>query len=277
MKKIFSASLLFIIISCNNDKLTQISTILPSLNDRFSVLTLFTDKVPKIDTDAKPIQTITILTKDKVVFPFEIQKYYFGKNKAGISGDTLNILINNICELIDSTHIRGEKVFDILRKTTTTIAFEKAGFSIEQEINTGDFIADLAIFFKETLDFRFKKLRVFIKGYADFSPNDWTDKQSAKYGIFTTIEAHPSIKTGINQDIFYHDYLEKKSFDATLNYKNIDLPNLRAAYLKLLLENIIKKYSPYTQTSVEILDGSEVGDKPDPNQRRGEIIVQIYD
>lgn len=254
-------------------------TIIPILNNQLSALNLSVDKVPRIDTDVKPIHSISILTRDKVSFPFDKEKYYFRKNTFGMPGDTLTILREKVMMLIDSTYLRDEKIFNILREISTVIAFEKAGFKIEQTINSGDFIAEFCIILKKIYGFKFKKLRIYIKGYADYSNNDWDGFQDKKYGeIHNKVQVHPPVNTA-NQAFFYQEILEERVIP-TNKFKNHQLPNLRAAYLKDLFEQIVKRYSDYTDTKVEILDGSEVGEKgerEDPTQRRGEVIIQIFD
>jgi hypothetical protein len=169
----------------------------------------------------------------------------------------------------------------MLRKEETKIAFEKAGFSIEQTINTGKFLAEFAVLLKNLYDFKFKKLRVYIKGYADYS-DSFDDIQRKENGIYRTIQVHPALETG-NQMLFYKDILEERVAKSN-SFDNPDLPNLRAAYLKEILDFMIGKHlrdkNLYEDWAVEILDGSvvgEKGDKEDPTQRRGDIIVEVFD
>jgi hypothetical protein len=271
--------LLFLILSSCGDKVAELNKLLPDLNDKFSFLNLDKGDLSKVDAPKPRIYIISILTKDKVSFPFEKQKYYFPKNTVGGGKDKVKELLAQVCNLIDSTYSKNDKVFDILRGSKTKVSFEEAGFKIEQEINTGDFLAEIATLLKHLHDFEFKKLRIYVKGYADYSPNPWWDIQQEENGIYRSINVHPAIKTG-NQMLFYRDVLEERVAKSD-TIRNPDLPNLRAAYLKEILDEMVSRYIKrkklYSDWSVEILDGSEVGYTPDPSQRRGEIVVEIYD
>lgn len=270
---------LLLFFACNKEKKVKFETIIPILNGQLSALNLSFDKVPRIDTDDKPLYSISILTNDKVSFPFDKEKYYFKKNTFGMSGDTLTLLRDKVLNLIDSTYLRDEKIFNLLRKTSAVIAFKEAGFSIEQTINTGDFMAEFCIILKKFYGFNFKKIRIYIKGYADYSNRVWYGFQDKKYGaIYKKIQVHPHVNT-VNQEFFYQDILQQRVIRVD-SFRNNELPNLRAAYLKDIFEGIVKRYSEYTDTKVELLDGSEVGekgDKADPTKRKGEIIIQIFD
>lgn len=118
-------------VGCNNSKrpIKDIETIIPFLNDKFSALLLGKVKLPVVDTKKPPAITISIITRDKVFFPFEIEKYYFPPNSIGLMGgkDEMADRMLKVCALIDSTYMRDDKIFDILRKLETSLSFEKAG------------------------------------------------------------------------------------------------------------------------------------------------------
>ncbi len=272
------ALLFCITAACGDNKKKQLNNLLPHLNRKFSFLILDKGSFSIVDKTEPPFYVITVLTKDKVSFPFKRQQYYFPKNSVGGGKDKVGQFLQQVCNLVDSTYMKDDKVFNILRKSKTKIAFEKAGFSIEQDINTGDFLAEILVLFKNLYDFKFKKIRIYIKGYADYSKKYWAI-QKEENGIYRKFQVHPALKTG-NQMLFYSDVLEERIAKSD-TFRNSDLPNLRAAYLKEILDTMIAKYVSdndlYNDWKVEILDGSVVGEEPDPSQRRGEVIVEIFE
>lgn len=133
---------------------------------------------------------------------------------------------------------------------------------------------------KHIYDFEFKKLRIYIKGYADYSTNKkFYGIRTEENGMYSKLMVHPAIKTG-SQMLFYYDYEEERIAKSD-TFRNKDLPNLRAAHLKELLEVFVnyhvKNNDLYRDTKVEILDGSVVGIHPDSTQRRGEVIIQVFE
>lgn len=252
----------------------ELEELIPALNKDFYKLDLSFSKFARVKTATLPTYIIVVTTKDTVTFPFQKEKYYFSDNSFATKK------LDNLLGLIDSTKVKNRKMLDFLKDDELEITINTGLVDVTYRVSLGAIIKELGVFFMNMYDFHFKKLRIYVKGYADYSKNPWYGIKEEKYGIPDTLMVHPVVKVTSNQMLIYKDILEQR-IAKTDTFYNRDLPNLRAAYIKNIIEEIITDYVAqkglYRDVSVELLDGSEVGKDEDSTQRKAEIIIQVFD
>ncbi len=283
MKRVCYLSFL-LILSCtsSNDKSKlSVVEIVNKLNSNLSAFELNFSSFPKIDKADRPDHIINVTFKKHITFPFKCEEYYFPDEELAFGGTKTIKLIDDLRSLIDSAYTDEVKVSDLLRQVNGDVTLGKQGAEVKVNMKLGEYLAELIVIFKKLKLSNYTRLKVYVLGVADITENPtWKRVQDEGHGVYKTVNVHPPLETNSNLRLYFQERIIEKKFDRFPIYGNKELPNLRAAYMQNILTTILSmknnaynKDSKFSDVSVEILDGLEVG--TDSRNRKAEISIEL--